>query len=189
MRSGNGLLTGVAVIRSIYGAITHTVIPLIPLILLALILGLPGVLIVVTAHRVSYVAWMAIYLLSLPIWNFVLPTYAYWHFDDFSWGDTRQTAGEKKGSGKGGHEDGGEFDSSKITMKRWVDFEQERRLRGAGWSATGYGSGGVSSASPTHGVPSVVGGAEGYARGGAQHGHVRKGSNLGYSVTEYHDYP
>jgi chitin synthase len=105
------------------------------LILLALILGLPGFLIVLTAHRISYVVWMFIYLLSLPIWNFVLPTYAFWKFDDFSWGDTRQTAGE---TGKGGGHDAteGEFDSSKITMKRWADFEQERRMKASsqGWS-------------------------------------------------------
>ncbi|EMC95223.1 glycosyltransferase family 2 protein [Baudoinia panamericana UAMH 10762] len=157
------------IIKAIIAGVTHTVPPTIPLILLALILGLPGVLIVITAHRLSYVLWMAIYLLSLPIWNFVLPTYAYWHFDDFSWGDTRQTAGEKKGAGKSGHEGDGEFDSSKITMKRWGDFEQDRRLRG---SATGYGSVGT----PTT-VPSQYG------------HHERKASNLGYSVMEYDDYP
>ena len=97
-------------------------VPVIPLVLLALILGLPAVLIVLTAHRWSYVLWMLIYLLSLPIWNFVLPTYAYWKFDDFSWGDTRKTAGEK--TKKAGIEYEGEFDSSKITMKRWGDFEK-----------------------------------------------------------------
>lgn len=107
---------------SIKAAITHTAAPVIPLILLALILGLPAVLIVLTAHRWSYVGWMLVYLLSLPIWNFVLPTYAYWKFDDFSWGDTRKTAGEMVK--KGGIEYEGEFDSSKITMKRWGDFEQ-----------------------------------------------------------------
>ena len=101
---------------------------MIPLVLLALILGLPGILIVVTAHRLSYVAWMFIYLLSLPVWNFVLPAYAYWKFDDFSWGDTRRSAGEVRG--KGGHDDpDGEFDSSKITMKRYADFALERRAR------------------------------------------------------------
>ncbi|KIX93065.1 uncharacterized protein Z520_11122 [Fonsecaea multimorphosa CBS 102226] len=100
-------------------------VPVIPLILLGLILGLPAVLIVMTAHSWSYVAWMGIYLLSLPIWNFVLPAYAYWKFDDFSWGDTRKTAGEtKKSSGHGEAE--GEFDSSKILMKRWGDFEKGR---------------------------------------------------------------
>jgi chitin synthase len=79
------------------------------------------VLIVITAHRWSYVAWMLVYLLSLPIWNFVLPAYAFWKFDDFSWGDTRKTAGEK--TKKAGLEYEGEFDSSKITMRRWHDFE------------------------------------------------------------------
>ena len=99
-------------------------VPIIPLVLLALILGLPAVLIVLTAHRWSYVLWMSIYLLSLPIWNFVLPVYAYWKFDDFSWGETRKTAGEK--TKKAGIEYEGEFDSSKITMKRWGDFEKGR---------------------------------------------------------------
>jgi chitin synthase len=70
---------------------------------------------------------MLIYIFSLPIWNFVLPVYAYWKFDDFSWGDTRKTAGEK--TKKAGIEYEGEFDSSKITMKRWGEFEKERRLR------------------------------------------------------------
>lgn len=67
---------------------------------------------------------MLVYLISLPIWNFVLPTYAYWKFDDFSWGETRKTVGEK--TKKAGIEYEGEFDSSKITMKRWGDFEQGR---------------------------------------------------------------
>ncbi|OCK77687.1 glycosyltransferase family 2 protein [Lepidopterella palustris CBS 459.81] len=147
---------------SIKAAITHTTAPVIPLVLLALILGLPAVLIVLTAHRWSYVAWMLVYLISLPIWNFVLPTYAYWKFDDFSWGDTRKTAGEK--TSKGGLEYEGEFDSSKITMRRWHDFEAgksphyvharccsllttrhtERRLKApsAGWSQQSTSAGG-----------------------------------------------
>ncbi|CCE30655.1 CHS4 chitin synthase CHS-4 [Claviceps purpurea 20.1] len=107
---------------------------IIPLVLLALILGLPGLLILITAHSWSYVVWMFIYLLSLPIWNFVLPTYAFWKFDDFSWGDTRKTAGDKVK--KAGIEYEGEFDSSKITMKRWAEFERDKRAR----SAYFYGS-------------------------------------------------
>ncbi|KAI5799026.1 chitin synthase [Geopyxis carbonaria] len=101
-------------------------VPVIPLVLLAMILGLPAVLIVLTAHRWSYVMWMGIYLCSLPIWNLVLPSYAFWKFDDFSWGDTRKVEGEVKG---GAHDEEGEFDSSKIVMKRWGDFEKERRLK------------------------------------------------------------
>lgn len=66
--------------------------------------------------------------MSLPIWNGVLPLYAFWKFDDFSWGDTRKTEGQK--TKKAGIEYEGEFDSSKITMKRWGEFERERRARG-----------------------------------------------------------
>ena len=106
---------------AIKAAVLHTAAPVIPLVLLALILGLPAILIVVTAHRWSYIAWMFVYLLSLPVWNFVLPTYAFWKFDDFSWGDTRKTSGET--TKKAGLEYEGEFDSSKITMRRWHDFE------------------------------------------------------------------
>lgn len=103
-------------------AIVKKPTPVLSLVLLALILGLPGILIVVTASRLSYILWMLIYLISLPVWNFVLPCYAYWKFDDFSWGDTRTIAG----GDKGGHDDAeGEFDSSQIVMKRWRDFERD----------------------------------------------------------------
>ncbi|KIM94324.1 glycosyltransferase family 2 protein [Oidiodendron maius Zn] len=96
------------------------------LILLGFILGLPGVLIVLTAHHSSYVLWMLIYLLSLPIWNFVLPTYAYWKFDDFSWGETRKTHGEN--APKEETENDGKFDGSLIIMKRLDEFQKERRV-------------------------------------------------------------
>ncbi|QRV80228.1 chitin synthase [Ceratobasidium sp. AG-Ba] len=101
--------------------------PVIPLVLLGIILGLPGLLIVVTSRKVAYLGWMLVYLLSLPIWNFVLPAYAFWHFDDFSWGQTRMVAGEKKEQGHGDKD--GEFDSSHIVMKRWAEFERDRRFR------------------------------------------------------------
>ena len=80
-----------------------------------------------TTRRIIYVGWMLIYLLSLPIWNFVLPVYAFWHFDDFSWGATRQVEGEAGSKGHGDKE--GEFDSSHITMKRWCEFEREKRKK------------------------------------------------------------
>jgi chitin synthase len=99
----------------------------ISLILLALILGLPAVLIVMTSRKVIYVCWMLLYIISLPVWNFVLPMYAYWHFDDFSWGDTRKVEGEEKEGGHGDKE--GEFDSTVFKMKRWNEFERDRRTQ------------------------------------------------------------
>jgi len=110
--------------------------PIISLILLAFILGLPGVLIVITSRKVAYIGWMLIYLLSLPIWNLVLPAYAFWHMDDFSWGETRKIEG---GDGDKGHGDKeGEFDSSHIVMKRWVEFERERRWKTGTQSRDSY---------------------------------------------------
>ncbi|ODN76669.1 hypothetical protein L202_05311 [Cryptococcus amylolentus CBS 6039] len=100
--------------------------PVISLVLLAFILGLPGLLIVITSRKVAYVGWMLLYLLSLPIWNLVLPAYAYWHMDDFSWGATRVVAGEGKGDGKHGEKEG-EFDASVIVWKKWEEFEADRR--------------------------------------------------------------
>lgn len=61
----------------------------IPLLLLLSVIGLPAILILITTRKVVYVFWMLIYLVALPIWNFILPLYAFWHFDDFSWGETR----------------------------------------------------------------------------------------------------
>ncbi|KAG6892261.1 Chitin synthase, class 5, partial [Termitomyces sp. T32_za158] len=98
----------------------------IPLILLAIVLGLPGVLIVVTSRKIAYVGWMLVYLVSLPIWNGILPAYAFWHFDDFSWGQTRKVEGADKAD-TGDKE--GEFDSTHIVMKRWAEFERERRWK------------------------------------------------------------
>jgi len=47
--------------------------------------------------------------------------------DDFSWGQTRKIEGEAKGAVHGDKD--GEFDSSSITMKRWSEWERERRWK------------------------------------------------------------
>ncbi|BGP38745.1 Chitin synthase, class 3 [Rhodotorula kratochvilovae] len=110
--------------------IPGTVKPVVSLVLLALILGIPAMLIVVTSRRFAYLGWMLIYLVSLPVWNFVLPSYSFLHMDDFSWGQTRKIEGETTGK----HDHGGKegvFDSSHITMKRWADWERERRYKSA----------------------------------------------------------
>ncbi|RKP22735.1 chitin synthase-domain-containing protein, partial [Syncephalis pseudoplumigaleata] len=97
-----------------------------PLLMLIAVLGLPGILILITTRKVIYCVWMLVYLLALPVWNFVLPVYAYWHFDDFSWGETRKVEGEVKGDDHGKKE--GEFDASSVPLKRWEDYER-RRMR------------------------------------------------------------
>ncbi|KAK8853481.1 chitin synthase 1 [Kwoniella newhampshirensis] len=96
----------------------------IPLMLLAVVLGLPAILILITTRKVIYVAWMACYLIALPIWNFVLPVYSFWHFDDFSWGETRRVEGEIRSKG---HDDKtAVFDGTTIPLRRWEDWEKSR---------------------------------------------------------------
>ncbi|CAG8623619.1 4222_t:CDS:2, partial [Acaulospora morrowiae] len=99
----------------------------IPLMMLLMVLGLPAILILITTRKLIYIAWMFIYLLALPVWNFILPTYAYWHFDDFSWGETRKVEGEAKGDDHSKKE--GTFDASKVPLKRWEDWERSRLKR------------------------------------------------------------
>lgn len=124
-------------------AIVSTPTPVLSLVLLGIIFGLPGLMIVVTVSSIKYVMYFFIYLFALPIWNFVLPSYAYWKFDDFSWGETRTVAGDK-----GVHGDTeGEFDSSNIVMKRWREWEREKRadtqngltVPGAAWDPSNQG--------------------------------------------------
>ncbi|WWC91990.1 uncharacterized protein L201_006944 [Kwoniella dendrophila CBS 6074] len=96
----------------------------IPLLLLAAVLGLPAILILITTRKVIYVAWMLCYLLALPIWNFVLPVYSFWHFDDFSWGETRRVEGEVKSKA---HDDKtAVFDGTTVPLRRWEDWEKSR---------------------------------------------------------------
>ena len=83
--------------------------------MLAATLGLPGVLIIITTRKLIYVAWMFIYLLALPIWNFVLPVYAFWHFDDFTWGETRKVEGEGGQKDHSGRD--GKFDPASVPLK------------------------------------------------------------------------
>ncbi|KAJ3776522.1 glycosyltransferase family 2 protein [Lentinula raphanica] len=96
----------------------------IPLILLVSVLGLPGVLILITTGKVVYCFWMLIYLAALPVWNFILPIYAFWHFDDFTWGETRKVEGEVKQTD---HSSGGKkLDNQTVPLRRWEDWERSR---------------------------------------------------------------
>ncbi|KAJ3122979.1 hypothetical protein HK100_011761 [Physocladia obscura] len=96
-------------------------VQMIPMLLLVFVLGLPGFLVVLTnpRHKAAYLWWLGVYIFALPVWNFVLPLYAFWHFDDFSWGQTRMVDGETKGRD---HDEHGEcesikFDPSSVILK------------------------------------------------------------------------
>lgn len=96
----------------------------VPLLLLGAILGLPAILILLTTRRLVYIYWMFVYLLALPIWNFVLPVYAFWHFDDFSWGQTRKVDGPDAGHD---HVDKKDIGPNAIPLRKWDEWERDRR--------------------------------------------------------------
>ncbi|KAG0228625.1 Chitin synthase, class 3 [Actinomortierella wolfii] len=109
----------------VYAIVTQTV-EILPLVLILTIIGLPAVLIVLTTRKWIYVLWMLLYLISIPIWNFVLPLYSFWHFDDFSWGETRKVANMKRKSGQDHGETEGEFESGSVVMRKWEEWEKDR---------------------------------------------------------------
>ncbi|GAA5840609.1 hypothetical protein JCM9279_007378 [Rhodotorula babjevae] len=97
----------------------------IPLVLLVGVLGLPAVLVILSTLKFVYVGWMLIYLVALPVWNMVLPLYAFSRFDDFSWGETRKVAGEVKGADDHGA-GAGVSAASAVPLRRWEDWEKSR---------------------------------------------------------------
>lgn len=102
----------------------HSFTEAIPLMLLVAVIGMPALLILLATRKVVYVLWMLIYLAALPVWNFVLPVYSFWHFDDFSWGETRKVEGELKQKGHGS--EGGRGTGTDVPLRRWEDWERSR---------------------------------------------------------------
>ncbi|KAJ2859778.1 hypothetical protein GGH94_005919, partial [Coemansia aciculifera] len=76
----------------------------------------------------QHVGWMFIYLLAYPLWSFVLPIYSFWHFDDFSWGNTRVVVGD--GKRKIIIKDDKPFDPASIPQRRWIEYEVELAAAG-----------------------------------------------------------
>ena len=98
---------------------------------MAAIMGLQAVLVLLTTRKLIYITWMLYYIVAIPIWNLVLPLYAFWHFDDFSWGQTRKTEGG--GNDKSGHASlgKGSFDPSSVQMKFFHEFKENDILQAA----------------------------------------------------------
>jgi chitin synthase len=103
-------------------AYKRDVIPITAFILLGAIYGLQAIIFIVR-RKWEMVGWMIIYLLATPIFSFGLPLYAFWHMDDFSWGNTRIVTGEK--GKKIVVSDEGKFDPASIPKKKWDEYQAE----------------------------------------------------------------
>ncbi|CAG8672634.1 21629_t:CDS:2, partial [Dentiscutata erythropus] len=99
-----------------------TSIPILSLALLAAVYGLQAVIFILR-RKWEHVGWMIVYIIAMPVFSLYLPVYAFWHFDDFSWGNTRTVVGEK--GKKTVVTDEGKFDPKSIPKKKWSDYEQE----------------------------------------------------------------
>ncbi|CAO3644565.1 unnamed protein product [Cunninghamella echinulata] len=98
-------------------------VPLISIITLGGVYGLQAIIFIL--HRKwEHIGWMIVYILAIPLFSFFMPIYSFWHFDDFSWGNTRVVVGEG-GQKKMLPMDEGKFDPKSIPLKKWKDHENE----------------------------------------------------------------
>ncbi|QPH04447.1 hypothetical protein C2857_001449 [Epichloe festucae Fl1] len=99
-----------------------TVVPITAFVLLGAIYGLQAIIFILR-RKWEMVGWMILYVLSIPVFSFGLPLYAFWHMDDFNWGTTRVVAGEK--GKKVVISDEGKFDPDSIPRKKWEEYQAE----------------------------------------------------------------
>jgi chitin synthase len=99
-----------------------SVVPMTAFILLGAIYGLQAIIFILR-RKWEMVGWMILYVLAVPVFSFGLPLYAFWHMDDFNWGNTRVVAGEK--GNKVVISDEGKFDPDSIPRKKWEEYQAE----------------------------------------------------------------
>ncbi|KAJ1960807.1 hypothetical protein GGI12_003602 [Dipsacomyces acuminosporus] len=103
-------------------AVSTSDTPLVSVYLLAAVYGLQALLFVFK-RQWQHIGWMIVYLLALPVFSFFIPIYAFWHFDDFSWGNTRMVVGDGKKTKYVAEVE--EFDPATIPLRKWEEYEKE----------------------------------------------------------------
>ncbi|KAF1992534.1 glycosyltransferase family 2 protein [Aulographum hederae CBS 113979] len=116
------VIVGYIVYLIVLVARNSSVIPVTAFILLGAIYGLQAIIFIIR-RKWEMIGWMIIYVLATPIFACGLPLYAFWHMDDFSWGNTRVVTGEK--GQKIVFSDEGVFDPNMIPKKKWEEYQAE----------------------------------------------------------------
>ncbi|CAO3591285.1 unnamed protein product [Absidia cylindrospora] len=96
-------------------------IPFISILTIAGVYGLQA-LIFILHRKWEYIIWMLVSILAIPVFSLWIPLYSYWHFDDFSWGNTRVVLGET--GKKVVVVDEGKFDPKSIPTLTWAEYEE-----------------------------------------------------------------
>jgi chitin synthase len=99
-----------------------TSVPLMSIVTIAGVYGLQA-LIFLLHKKWEHIIWMIVSAFAIPVFSFAIPIYAYWHFDDFSWGNTRVVMGDK-GKKHLVMADEGKFDKKSIPVMTWEDHEK-----------------------------------------------------------------
>ncbi|KAG0166565.1 hypothetical protein DFQ28_006404 [Apophysomyces sp. BC1034] len=102
-------------------ATTKDQVPIISIVTIAGVYGLQAIIFIL--HRKwEHIIWMIVSIFAIPVFSLYIPLYAYWHFDDFSWGNTRVVMGDK--GKKLVMADEGKFDPKSIPLMTWEEYEQ-----------------------------------------------------------------
>jgi chitin synthase len=96
-------------------------IPLLSIVLFIAIYGLQ-VLLFLIKRQWQHLGWMVLYVLAMPLYFMVLPIYAFWHFDDFNWGSTRQVEDDDEDYVLKPED---VFDPRTIPLKTWAKYTTE----------------------------------------------------------------
>jgi chitin synthase len=110
------------IVRLATEPITSSSTPFISLIIFAAVYGLQAVIFILH-RRWEQIGWMILYILAIPVFSFYIPLYSFWHFDDFSWGNTRVVVGEG-GKQQVIHGEGDAFNPEDIKWVRWSEFNK-----------------------------------------------------------------
>lgn len=116
--------TVVYMIYLTYKSMLQQVTAEISLLMLASIYGLQSIVFILKKQW-QHIGWMFIYLLAIPIFGFFIPIYSFWHFDDFTWGETRRTAAEELDEFEQYDLENGRFASTAIVLRTWEEFTEE----------------------------------------------------------------
>ncbi|PVU85789.1 hypothetical protein BB560_006902 [Smittium megazygosporum] len=97
-------------------------IPMVSICLLVSVYAMQCLLFIIKKQW-QHIGWMVVYIFAMPVFAFFIPIYSFWHFDDFSWGNTRRVVGDK--NKKNILTDTEAFDEDLIPKKKWAEYEKD----------------------------------------------------------------
>ena len=113
-------------------------LPIVAVAILAAVYGLQA-LIFILKGAWQHIGWMIIYIIAMPFFSVFIPLYSFWHFDDFSWGNTRQVVGADGKKMVMAAEAQTRFDPNSIPLKSLEAYEAERLMMMNNGSVIGGG--------------------------------------------------